>query len=148
MKIQWNWGTKLVIAMGAFMLMVISMVVFMVRQDVSLVEKDYYPRGQAHQEMIDRVQNTLPYVNDILAVVENGSVIISFPPFFEPLSTEGFVHVYHRISDANDRYLPLMLDQSNRFSFPLAGMHGRFILKITWQQKGVDYYTEKNIDLQ
>jgi len=148
MKIKWNWGTKLVIAMGAFMLMVISMVVFMIRQDVSLVEKDYYPRGKAHQEKIDRLQNTLPYVNEIIAVVENDAVVVSFPAFFEPATTEGLVHAYHRVSDAGDRFLPLLLDQNNRFSFPLAGMQGRYILKITWHQNGIAYYTEKNIDIE
>lgn len=148
MKIQWNWGTKLVLAMAAFMLMIISFVVFMFQQDISLVEKDYYPRGQAYQEMIDKVQNTVPYANDIIAKVENNAVQIAFPTFFLPDKVEGLVHFYSRIDDSNDRFIGLTLNEDGVFTYPVNGIKGRFILKISWQQDGIDYYTEKNISIE
>ncbi|MBE0661805.1 MAG: FixH family protein [Bacteroidales bacterium] len=148
MKIQWNWPTKLVVAMAAFMLMIISLVVFMFQQDISLVEKDYYPRGQAYQEMIDMVQNTVPYANDIIAKVEINEVHIAFPAFFRPEKVEGQVHFYSRINDANDRFANLNLNEDGVFIYPVDGFKGRFILKISWQQDGIDYYTEKDISIE
>ncbi len=127
------------------MLMIISMVVFMFRQDISLVERDYYPRGQAYQEMIRSVNNTVPYANDITAGLKSNVVHVSFPDFFRPESTEGNIHLYHRVSDENDRYAELTLDENCVFSYPADGLQGRYILKISWQQDGVQYYTEKSI---
>lgn len=148
MKIEWNWGTKLVIAMAAFMLMVIAFVVVMFQQDISLVEKDYYPRGQAYQDMIRQVQNTVPYAGDIHADAADDELRISFPAFFRPEATQGLVHFYHRIDDAHDRYVRLSLDENGVFSYPARGLKGRYILKISWQQDDIDYYTEKSITFE
>jgi hypothetical protein len=148
MKIQWNWPTKLVVAMAAFMLMIISLVIFMFQQDISLVEKDYYPRGQVFQEMIDKVQNTVPYANDIIAKVEDNEVHVAFPAFFRPEKVEGHVHFYSRIDDSNDRFADLTLNEDGVFIYPVNGLKGRFILKISWQQERTDYYTEKNISVE
>ncbi len=142
---KWNWGTKLVIAMAAFMIMVIAMVIYMMRQDVSLVEPDYYPRGQAYEELIQKARNTIPFAEDIQAKVENGTVMVVFPPFFEPEATKGEVHFYHRMSDSGDHHVDLVLDNSGLFSYPSSELKGRYVLKIDWEQHGIGYYTEKNI---
>lgn len=148
MQIKWNWGTKLVLAMAAFMIMVIALVVVMFQQDVSLVEADYYPRGQAYQEMIQKTQNTIPYATDITASYENGIILISFPDFFKPDDVDGTVHFYKRTSDTGDRYAMLTLDQNNAFTYKAVGLKGRYIIKIDWVQDGVGYYTEKNLTIE
>lgn len=148
MHIKWNWGTKLVLAMVAFMLMIISMVIYMVMQDVSLVEKDYYPRGQAYQEMIEKVQNNVSYDNDITAWIENNEVRVSFPRYYRPEATRGSIHFYHRVSDLNDRMAAFDLDANGVFAYPADGLKGRYILKISWEQDGLEYYTEKDITVE
>jgi nitrogen fixation protein FixH len=145
MKITWNWGTKLVIAMATFMLMVIAFVVVMFQQEISLVEKDYYPRGQAYQEMIQQVQNTAPYADDIHAEVVQNGLRISFPAFFRPEATQGIVHFFHRISDKHDLHVRLSLNEEGVFTYPAQDLKGRYVLKISWQQDDIDYYTEKSI---
>lgn len=148
MKIEWNWGTKLVIAMAAFMIMILSMVVVMIRQDVSLVEKDYYPKGQAYQEMMKKVQNTLPYKDDIRVDVNNEKLLVQFPEFFKPSATTGYVQIYHRISDSEDHFARLVLNENGIFTFPAKELRGRYILKIHWQHDGIEYYAENNITVE
>ncbi len=148
MKIEWNWGTKLVIAMATFMIMILSMVVVMFRQDISLVEKDYYPKGQAYQEMIIKERNALPFKDDIRLGVANGRVQVKFPDFFKPETTTGYVQIYHRISDNQDRFARLSLNENGVFSYPAVDLKGRYILKISWQQEGAEYYTEKSITIE
>jgi hypothetical protein len=145
---KWNWGTKLVIAMAAFMLMVIAFVVFMFSQDVSLVEPDYYPRAIAFQQRLDKVENTRPYNDSIIAQLSGTSLTISFPDFFEAEKVMGNVHFYNRISDQNDQYAALDLDEEGIFSYPIQNLNkGRYILKISWVQDGINYYTEKSINM-
>lgn len=148
MNIKWNWGTKLVIAMAAFMLMVLSFVFVMLRQDINLVEKDYYPKGQAHQELIVKIRQTMPYANEILASFEDEEIRVSFPAFFRPETIRGSVHLYHRIDDANDRFSDLVINENGIFTYPASDLSGRYILKISWQQDGIDYYTEKNVTIE
>lgn len=144
-NIQWHWGTKLVIAMAAFMLMILSFVFVMLQQDIDLVEKDYYPKGQAHQQMITRVQNTIPYASQIMVENNEERIMVSFPDFFCPVKTSGEVHMYHRVSTANDLMVALTLNENGEFSYPATLLQGRYIMKISFRQDGIEYYTEKNI---
>lgn len=148
MNIKWNWGTKLVIAMAAFMLMILTFVAFMVRQEVSLVEKDYYPKGQAYQEMIEKTQNTIPYASEIVVSYDENFVFVTFPSFFRPGAVKGEVHFYHRVSDVNDFFSDLILDENGVFSYPVQRLRGRYIIKLDWEQDGIEYYTEKNLSIE
>lgn len=147
MRIKWNWGTKLVIAIVAFMLMIIAFGIYMASHKVSLVEPDYYPQGQAYQDMIENIQNTVPYASAINAYKEDGTIHIAFPPFFRPEAVEGKVHFYHRTSDLKDHYVGLELNSDGVFSFQAEMMKGRYIIKIEWEQDGIGYYTEKNLTI-
>lgn len=147
MKIKWNWGTKLVIAMAAFMIMVVLFVVRMVREDVDLVEKDYYPKGQAYQDLIDKRSNAAGFADQILLTVEQGVVRISFPTSFNPAKIEGTVHFYQRVAEQNDRLVKLTVDANHFFSYPAKSLSGRYIVKIDWAYEGEAYYVEKNMNL-
>jgi len=148
MKIRWNWGTWAMTGLAGLMLMIILLVVRMAQEDVSLVEKDYYPRGLAYQELIDKVGNTLPYASEIVVSHENDTILVAFPGFFRPEGVEGVVHFYHRVTDAKDAYARLRLGEDGVFAYPSHEMKGRYILKIDWTQDGAAYYTEKSITLE
>ncbi len=48
-----NWGTKLVFFAACFMVFVVSMVIVISRQDVPLVDENYYEKGLNYQKEID-----------------------------------------------------------------------------------------------
>lgn len=148
MKIHWHFGTKVMLGFGLFILMIAIMVIRMAQEDISLVEKDYYPKGQAYQDLLDKVQNTVPYAADIQAWIENDTIMVSFPDFFRPESVIGSVHFYHRITDSKDIHTQLKINEKGVFAFPLKELKGRFIIKIDWVQDGIGYYTEKNITIE
>lgn len=145
MKIQCHWGTKLVVAMVAFMLMIIAMVAYMSMHQISLVEKDYYPKGQAHQEMIQKIRNAAPYANQILVDVNGQTVRVQFPSFFRPDAVKGTIHFYHRTSEKSDHVTDLVLNSEGIFTFHSNQLKGRYILKIDWEQDGIPYHIEKSI---
>ena len=56
-----NWGTKIVIALASFMVLIVSFGVYMVSTDTdSLVAEDYYERGLNYDRLraVDSVQQT------------------------------------------------------------------------------------------
>lgn len=147
MSIKWNWGTKLAVAMASFMLMVIAFGVVMFNEGVDLVEKDYYPKGQAHQELINKRNNAAEFADQITLTVEQGIVSINFPNNFEPSKIDGTVHFYQRTTDKYDRLVKLTVDTNHFFSYPSKSLSGRYIVKIDWTYEGEAFYVEKTMNL-
>jgi hypothetical protein len=144
---KWNWGTKLVVAMAAFMTMVIIFVVLMMRESINLVEKDYYPKGQAFQEQIDKSRNADPWISQMKISADNQTLTIQFPDAFDPLQISGTAHLYHRSEDGKDGFFELKNPVDSLFSFPLGNSYGRFILKLDWKYQQQAFYSEHSIDL-
>lgn len=144
---KWNWGTKLALWMAAFMLMIIVFVVLMMRENVSLVEKDYYPKGQSHQDLIDKKRNT-GNVDELIRFekTEQGLKLV-FPDFFDKEAIRGNVHFYQRMDAGGDKIVALEHYDSVGFILPIEGLNGRYIGRIDWEYEGVAYYSEKSITL-
>jgi hypothetical protein len=147
MKINWHWGTKLLLATIAFMVMVIALGIRMFQERVDLVEEDYYPKGQVHQELINKRNNAIGLDSQINITVDRGILQISFPESFNPSEIQGIVHFYQRTSDQYDKRVKLVVDNSHMFNFPAQALQGRYIVKIDWSYRGVQFYNEKSINL-
>lgn len=147
MTMKWNWGTKLAIAMAAFMLMIIIFAVRMMRESVDLVEKDYYPKGQAYQQMIDKKANAAPYADSIHINIEDGFIKLRFPVSFPPEKITGTAHLYDRVTETGDKLFTLTVGAGGQFWLPVNQNKGRYIVKIDWVCEQKAYYVEKPIDL-
>jgi len=144
---KWNWGTKLAIAMAAFMIMIIIFAILMMRESVDLVEKDYYPKGQAFQDLIQKKSNAEPFAELIRLEANNGVLQIHFPEFFNPSGLKGNLFFYNRVKDAGDMTFELSANTEGAFTVPLDGLSGRYIVKIDWEYEGVPYFVEKSFDI-
>lgn len=144
---KWNWGTKLVLWMAAFMTLIIVFAVLMINEDVSLVEADYYPKGQTHQELIDKKHKANSLSDQITMKNNNGRLELQFPVDVvnEPISGE--LQLYHVVDDKRDQYVPVELNESGLMVINVAGLSGRYILKIDWKTTADEYYTELKINL-
>jgi len=146
-NMKWNWGTKLALAMAAFMIMVIVFVVLMFRESVDLVEKDYYPKGQAYQQQIDKKNNAAGMEELVSLGMNDGFVEVKFPGNMMPDSIRGEVQFYNRVTDLKDRFASLRVDSAHVFRYPSADLHGRYLVKIDWTYLGTPYYLEKSITI-
>jgi hypothetical protein len=144
---KWNWGTKLAIAMASFMIMIIIFATLMMRESVDLVEKDYYPKGQAFQDLIQKKSNAEPFVQQIQLEAKDGVLQIHFPEFFTPSGLKGSVFFYNRVKDSGDMTYELSATTDGAFTVPLDGLSGRYIVKIDWEYEGVPYFVEKSLDI-
>jgi len=146
MKLKWNWGTKLFLAIIAFMSFMIVMVYLTTRQTFDLVEKNYYPQAQEHQIRIDKIQNAKSLTNTI-KVENNGSHLrFVFQPEFDPDSISGHI-VFYRPADKKDDFLVIIqTDPSGCQEFSTAGMEkGKYILQFEYEVSGKGYYQEETV---
>ncbi len=144
---KWNWGTKLMLAMAAFMVMLITFAVLMMKEEINLVDKEYYPKGQAYQEMIGKKERAAVFADSIVAVEQQQQIVLSFPASVAPEKIRGTLHFYDRMQQAGDRFFDLKAPTNGQFVFPINELHGRYILKIDWEYEGQTYYNEIKLTL-
>lgn len=143
-----NFGHKIAIAYTFFVVFIISLVTFCVKQkDIFLVSSDYYKKEIAYQDEIDKYANTRELANPVRIVREGEFLNFEFPEELQGASGE--IHFY-RPSDANlDFRMPVRMDPSSHVQ-KVAVNHlvkGRWIVKMEWTKDGKDYLKEEKIIL-
>jgi hypothetical protein len=144
---KFNWGTKLAIAMAAFMIMIIIFVVLMMREDVNLVESDYYPKGQKYQEIIDKKQQSAELSDSLVTGYTDGFVTIQFPKGMNYSKITGSAHFYHRVESKFDFKTIVNPDTNGIFFYKADNLYGRYIVKTDWQYNGVSYFNENSLNI-
>ena len=142
-----NFGHKIAIVYTLFVVFIISLVTFCVKQkDIFLVSSDYYKKEIAYQDEIDKYANTRALAQPV-KVVRNGELLnFEFPE--EMQGASGEIHFY-RPSDANlDFRVPLHMDSSHVQKVAVNGLvKGRWVVKMEWTKGGKDYLKEEKIIL-
>ena len=144
---KWNWGTKLFIGIAAFMMMLIVFAVLMIREDINLVESDYYPKGQTHQDLIEKRQNASSLLEEISLKIEGNVLFIQFPAVLKPADISGKIHLYHIAEEGKDALFALQPDMNGIMQLEIGSLHGRYILKMDWKYQETNNYTEKPINI-
>ena len=112
-----NWGYKLVISLVIFAGIMATMVTIAMRQNIDLVDKEYYKKELAYQEQIDKMNNSVR--NDAISVKvdrENPYIVLDFNVSIE----DGDIHLF-RPSDASmDKLIPIGIDENGKQKIPYA----------------------------
>ncbi|ELR70754.1 hypothetical protein C900_03362 [Fulvivirga imtechensis AK7] len=141
-----NWGTKIVIVFVLFAGLIVTLVTISMKQDVSLVAKDYYVQEIAYQDQIERIKNYKKLGAEQLRITYDDSrsvVVITAPGNHK---REGEVHFF-RPSDASlDSKYALKPNGDGHQYFDVKNFKkGLWKIKISWQENGREYYEEKTL---
>ncbi|WP_259016399.1 FixH family protein [Emticicia fluvialis] len=144
-----NFGHKIGIFYGLFVVFMITMVVLCVQQkDISLVSNDYYKKEIAYQDEIIKQRNVAQLAAPVVISYtgEKQQVSISFPE--ELKGATGTVQFY-RPSDAKKDYsLALSINENTVQSIPVNQLaKGLWVVKLEWQKAGRAYLKEEKIVL-
>lgn len=142
MKTKWNWGTKLVIWIIAFIVFILSLVYMTTTSKVNLVEEDYYPKGLKYQARIDAIENAKE-INAVFMASQNGESIIITTPDIQLDS--GNIMFFRPSGNSLDRTYDLLITEEGKMIFPMKDFsNGKYILKINWNLLDKEYYVEQN----
>lgn len=144
---KWNWGTKLFLATAAFMVMLIIFAVLMMKERISLVEKDYYPKGQDFQQLIDKKNNGISLSDQISVLVAANELQLQFPEQLKAENISGKIQLYNVVDDIHDQFITLEADTNLQMRIPIVLNKGRYILKMDWKHDSALYYTEKTFNI-
>ena len=144
---KFNWGHKILILYLVFVGGILLLVFKSSQQKFDLVQQDYYGAELKYQEVINATKHASELGIDLGLVVRGSFLHITLPPIFQQSETKGEVHLYCIADEKGD--LKKNFKSNNReFDLELlTTMKGNYIVKLTVQNKGVDYFFEKKIML-
>ena len=142
-----NWGKSIVVAFVLFTAFIATLVTVCVKQDVSLVTKDYYREELVYQEQIDRMAHTaMLSVKPDIKVGDANVLVISYPDF--ALVEEGALKLFRPSDPAMDKEFELRKTNGPALYFSTEGMErGMYRARLKWTMDGQDFYLEQVVNL-
>ncbi|NGM66656.1 FixH family protein [Sphingobacterium sp. SGR-19] len=137
-----NWGLKIVLGLGAFIIFIVSAGIYMVTKNTDTLEdEDYYEKSLSYDEVYQRKQNLLddharPTVN-----VRNDTLYIMFS---KPHNRGDLI--FMRPSDSMlDISLPFVTEGQD-YRLPVDNFkRGSWRLEISWELNGIPYTSDHNL---
>jgi len=142
---KFNWGHKILIVYLVFVGGILLLVFKSSQQKFDLVQQDYYGAELKYQEVINATKRASELGIDLGLVVRGSFLHITLPPILQQSETKGEVHLYC-IADEKGDLKKKFKSNNGEFDLELlTTMKGNYTLKLTVQNRGVDYYFEKKI---
>jgi hypothetical protein len=139
-----NWGTKLVIGMILFMIMIIVYAVLMIRSDSdALVDNDYYEKGinynlDYRKKMHVRQDRAEPAI-----LLRNDSLVVTFTR-----EATGKIRMIRTANSKLDKSYELETDTTKVFKIPVINLaRGLWKVQLDWSSMGRPYLYEKEVML-
>ncbi|HET8860823.1 FixH family protein [Marivirga sp.] len=137
-----NWGNKITLVFIGFVILVITMVVISVNQEIHMVEEDYYKEEIAYQGKMEEIKNGHNWEGTISVKQEGNNLALIFT---DAQKVEGKVQFF-RPSDANlDFFVPI----SEEVNIPIEKFKaGNWKVSFSWEAEGKKYFKEEQIFIQ
>lgn len=145
--IKINWGTKIALFYGSFVVLIVTLVAGSMRQSFDLVAPDYYGQELKYQNVIDAGKNQAALSTAVAIHANEKSVIINFPAEFAGKAVSGTVHFYSPVSASWDKEFPVSMDNDAMIVSRTELRNTTYTMKINWQSAGKKYYQESELKL-
>ena len=143
-----TWGTKLVIFMAMFMGFIILMAVRMMKEDILLIQTDYYEKGENYQAIIDENKGADSLLNFQLNQNNNESILAIKNLKINPISNAKLQLIY-LANKANDKEFDVQITDTITSKFDLTDFEkGNWIARLNWSDKNGKHYLEKNFKIK
>jgi hypothetical protein len=144
-----RWGIGIALGIGGFVLAIAVMVVISLSSPTDLVTDRYYERGIAYQEQIATLQRTVAREEKLAVALEDGGIRIVFPRREEVVPLSGTILLYRPSDKSRDRSVPVLPDSTGSQRISSAGLErGLWKVKVSWKEKGTEYYGEEQVMLR
>ena len=140
-----NWGKGIVLAFIFFAIVIGSMVVISMKQDVNLVAPDYYKQEIAYQDQIERTENFNKLtVKPVLKKETSSVLLVDFPDKLTSNFKSGELILFRPSTSKLDKKIVIELDKNGQLRIPIDKMKkGVWRIKISWKgSDSIEYYNE------
>ena len=140
-----NWGHKIIIVYGVFVLGTLFMVYQSTLQKFDLVQNDYYAAELKYQEVIDASARAQAIGGDLVVKQAKDSIVLMLPSFFHGVKVKGKAQLYYAADKQQDQNFDFeTINASATFKI---GQYkkGNYTIKLELIKLGVTYYYEQKI---
>ena len=143
-----NWGYKIAILYGGFVVIVLASVFFAMTQKVDLVTDNYYEKELKYQSQIDKSQRTKTLVEKTGIELNGGSVKIKFPIFPDNNAAADFILLYRPSDPSKDIKIAVSADSLGTQRIPTGALaKGYWKIKLNWTSGGVEFFDEGMVNI-
>jgi hypothetical protein len=143
-----TWGTKLIIFMAIFMGFIIFMALRMMKEDISLIQNDYYEKGENYQAIIDENKGADSLLNFEFDQNNSVSILVIKNLKINPISNAKLQLIY-LANKANDKEFDIQIIDTITTKIDLSSFDkGNWISRLKWSDKNGKHYLEKNFKIQ
>lgn len=141
MKIKFNWGTGIVIAMVLFMTFILTFVYKSLTPEYThdLVSEDYYKDELLYQNEIDKLNNALKLETKISLSNSVKGITIKFPENMDYPQVKGNISFQRYSNIVLDFNKDIELDSSKLIIPDSLLVSGKWIIKIDWNYQGQEF---------
>jgi hypothetical protein len=140
-----NWGKWIVVSFVLFAAFIAILVTVCVRQDISLVSKDYYKEELAYQDQIGRIKNaSLLAKRPTIEIINKNTLQIEFDQFNE--IEKGELQLFRPSNAAMDKKFPLNASNTPTQIFSIKNMgKGMYRARMVWTMGEKEFFVEEVI---
>jgi hypothetical protein len=143
-----TWGTKLVIFMAMFMGFIIFLTVRMMKEDISLIQTDYYEKGENYQATIDENKGVDSLIN-FQFIQNNSESILAIKNLKNNAISNAKLQLIYLANKANDKEFDVQIIDTITTKIDLSSFEkGNWISRLNWNDKNGKHYSEKNFKIQ
>ena len=144
------WPRALAIYFTVFISFLIVFITWAVRQNMDLVQEDYYNQEMLFQKRLDTMNRTRAFARETAIQTDAASqaIMIQLPADHVRQGVTGEIHLY-RPSDAMlDRKLKLRPDHAGTQRVDTTGLQpGLWKVRVQWGANGEEFYLDRSIVL-
>lgn len=139
-----NFGKWIVVAFILFAAFIATLVTICVRQDISLVSKDYYKEELGYQDQLHRLNNTAALNDKPVIKVTGHTLQIEFDQFSK--IENGELKLFCPSNAKMDRTFSVAASGETTRVFNVNAMQkGMYRAKLFWKMNGKEFYQEEVI---
>lgn len=145
-----NWGTKIAVGYGLFVVLIVGMVILAFQYDVNLVAPDYYAQELEYQTQIDSHNNLISLEGKMAFKVAKATKMleIQFPEGALTPGAEGQMHFFRPSDPGLDFKMDFNGAKGHVLQINTAKMAGGYWrVKMNWESEGKPYFYEQQIQL-
>lgn len=142
-----NWGKSIVLAFILFASFIAVLVTVCVREDISLVSKNYYEEELGFSRQMQNEANTQQLTDKpVIEITPDHSLKISFADFSR--MENGELSLYSPGDERQDRKFPLVRNDNSFQTIPASSFKkGKYKASMTWTINGKEFYYQTQIIL-
>ena len=142
-----NWGHKILIVYGLFVIGILTLAYKSSQQKFDLVQEDYYGAELKYQSVIEATKRANDSGGELTITQANGKLYIQLPALFDKEQMDAEAHLYCVADAKNDRVKKIKIN-NGRFEMELLSTNkGNYTLKLSLENKGLAYYFEQKVKI-